>query len=481
MKYTRNAIAKAALVFFVFFLSLLLVLASLWISKNFGHTSLQSIVFTMTTPLSGVPLPMVFSFAARAFLGLGIAALLALAFLRLTRRLYAAGRKQAARALLLIPLAALFVSLGYIEKQHGIVAYLKTISNYSTFIDEHYVAPADLAITFPERKKNLVLLVLESMENTLYEAMPEPVNPKLKALQERSLTFKNLKSVTGTEWTVAGLTSYLFGLPVNLPLDWNQYDQRFQTFLPNATSLLEVMEGNGYSINLVMGTSADFSGIRNLFTGHTQNAHIYDKEYFLTVVPPGEKRAFSPWGIIDSYLYEYSKDVLTAISKEEQPFFTVIMSIDTHSPAATYGDCDHPFGDERDAFYAADHMASEFIQWIAGQEFYKDTVLVVIGDHRYMAESMGGIALPKHEDRHTYNAFLHTGIPQQERYLQRAFSAVDIAPTLLESIGATVPGRSFGLGVSLLSDMPTLVERYGFETVDTQFVQRSRLYDGFIR
>ena len=39
-------------------------------------------------------------------------------------------------------------------------------STYSTFIDDNYVDPSSVNITFPEQKRNLIYIFLESMEMT---------------------------------------------------------------------------------------------------------------------------------------------------------------------------------------------------------------------------------------------------------------------------------------------------------------------------
>ena len=36
----------------------------------------------------------------------------------------------------------------------------------SDFIGEHYVSPADVTLTFPEQKRNLIFIFLESLEMT---------------------------------------------------------------------------------------------------------------------------------------------------------------------------------------------------------------------------------------------------------------------------------------------------------------------------
>ena len=44
--------------------------------------------------------------------------------------------------------------------------YLENSKKESVFIDDNYVSPDDVEMIFPEKKRNLILLTLESMEMT---------------------------------------------------------------------------------------------------------------------------------------------------------------------------------------------------------------------------------------------------------------------------------------------------------------------------
>ena len=53
-------------------------------------------------------------------------------------------------------------------------------------------------------------------------------------------------------------------------------------------------------------------------------------------------------------------------------------------------------------------------------------------------------------------------------------------PTILEAMGAKIPGRALGLGRSLYSLAPTLLEQYGLDSLNNALEKRSPNYGYFI-
>ncbi len=72
--------------------------------------------------------------------------------------------------------------------------YMKGQSTYSTFIDDNYVDPSSVNITFPEQKRNLIYIFLESMEMTYADkenggAFKQNVIPELTQLAQENEDF----------------------------------------------------------------------------------------------------------------------------------------------------------------------------------------------------------------------------------------------------------------------------------------------------
>ena len=56
------------------------------------------------------------------------------------------------------------LSTTYTWDELDVSAYVQNQSTYSTFIEDHYANPEFTDIKFPEQKRNLIYIFLESME-----------------------------------------------------------------------------------------------------------------------------------------------------------------------------------------------------------------------------------------------------------------------------------------------------------------------------
>jgi phosphoglycerol transferase len=207
---------------------------------------------------------------------------------------------------------------------------------------------------------------------------------------------------------------------------------------------------------------------------------ILDSTYFLK--DPSNQKFYNKvdwWGFSDKFVYENAKKVIVEQSRQDKNFFSVVMTIDTHIPGKVFGYYPPVYGDKRDAFVEADHLIGEFIDWLKEQPFYDNTVIIILGDHLYMSEKISDTNLPPRSERRIYNVFINSSrdLPEEKRH--RICSTLDMAPTILEAIGVTLPERKLGLGVSLFSDEPTLIETYGQSNLNDQLNTNSKLYNSF--
>ena len=106
------------------------------------------------------------------------------------------------------------------------------------------------------------------------------------------------------------------------------------------------------------------------------------------------------------------------------------------------------------------------------QDFYNNTVVVIIGDHLTMNQRF-----TKDMDRKLVNVFINTPVAAINTK-NRIFTPFDIYPTIIESLGAKIAGHRLGLGTSLFSDVPTLTEgKLKIEDLDIEVRKKSKIYD----
>jgi len=115
-------------------------------------------------------------------------------------------------------------------------SYVKAQGEYSDFIDDYYVDPAEVEITFPEQKRNLILIFLESMETTYADienggAFEENVIPELTKLAQENEDFsgesKKLNggyAMPGATWTIGAMFAHTSGLPLQISISSNYMD-----------------------------------------------------------------------------------------------------------------------------------------------------------------------------------------------------------------------------------------------------------------
>lgn len=461
----RSSITYSAL-FLTICVSLLLLCTIVWMSDRFGDTTIDAIIFHYNHGLVGTPPKYYYSYAKRIFASIG-GAFVVLVFVRvLTGRLQKRCIEKAAVCFSLCLLAA---SVALAAIRFKIPQYLLGTFKQNTFIESNYIA-AESSVLFPEHKRNVIVIVMESMEKTFFEDFSPPLIPFLQNLAKDNLSCTLIEE-KNLAWTTAGLTGLLLGVPLYTPTK-NYYRPEDNQFLPGAESILTVFENNGYAINYISGTNVEFGGIKNIFTSHSQSPAIYDQSYFTE-----QGLAVSgKWGLKDLHLYQASKKLLTNIASEEQPFLAVVQTIDTHSVAKSFGDYPEPYNDDRDAFIAADHMIAEFLGWLEEQPFYTNTTVMIVGDHLYMNNFLGKQQLT--QPRTIYNVFLNTVFDGEADVSQRKATMMDMGPSLLEAIGTELTQSSMALGRSVFSiSTETLVEQYGLAQLTNNLSGYSEFYN----
>lgn len=341
---------------------------------------------------------------------------------------------------------------------------------------KEYVHPDSVRIGSNGPTKNLVVVLLESMETNFANHTPE-----LNKLAAKAINFvPGGESVAGTSWTIAAITGKLCGIPLNMPMGIEEYLGKLPTYLPNAKCVMNILADRGYSQIYIQGSSGDFTQKRDFWKVHG-NVAVHDIEYYTEQgkIPKGYN-VF--WGFEDRKMYQFAREEIDSLAKTGKPFAVYMLTVDTHQPNGYIDDScavevDGIEGKLPKALRCASKMLDSFILWASMQPWYENTVISVMGDHSMQSLSKKA-GVPLTDSLYWINFMFNSVIDKPAA--NRAYSSLDMFPTLLEAIGFTIEGRGIGLGRSLFSDSLTLLEKYGRHTLDSLLRVRSMQYDYFL-
>ena len=371
--------------------------------------------------------------------------------------------------------------------------YLKNQKQESELIQKSYVDPRSVSITFPEKRRNLIYIYLESMESTYASKdaggeFDENYIPELTDLARNNVSFSNSDklggayTVTGSTWTMAAIFAQTLGLPLKLPENVNNQNEVLQdnnSLSTSAYNLEDILGENGYKQCFMIGSNASFGGRRSYFNSHSE-CEIWD---IFTARESGKIPDDYDvwWGYEDIKLFEYAKEKLLQMQESEQPFHLTLLTADTHGEDGYVCElCEDEFGDNQYANVLAcsSKRVSEFVQWVQEQPFYENTTIILTGDHLTMDSDFCEDL--DYYDRRVYNAFINLpdGLDTSfEKTHYREFTTMDMFPTTVAALGAKIEKNKLGLGTNLFSNEKTLVEKYGIEELNQELMKKSVFYD----
>ena len=458
--------------------------AARWYIRTYGDLGFDSIMYTVFSDLGGVQSGLLISFCLKAAVP---AVLLAAAAFLMLRQL----RKTRAQRVL-VRLTALCMSLLMILQaafSTGLPEYVYGLFHETPVFDQYYVQPTAENVKFPEEKRNLIYIFLESMEisylsEELGGGQEDNLIPELYELATEHTNFSHddtevggFLPVTGATWTIGAMVAHTAGVPLKLPPDVaeNDYGQGDDGFLPGITSLQNILHDQGYYQTLMVGSVASFGGRRQYYLQHGAD-YVYDISTARRDDIVGDDY-FVWWGMEDKYLFEYAREELTEIAKKDQPFAFTMLTVDTHHIGGYFCEyCENEHEEQyENVMSCSSKQVMEFVEWLEQQPFYENTTIIITGDHLSMDKGYFNRNVDEDYVRRNYNCFINSAVDTAFDE-NRQFSALDMFPTTLAALGCTIEGEYLGLGVNLFSGKPTLIEKLGYEKFDRQLTMSSDFY-----
>lgn len=486
LKKAIQVLKKTGIVvqYVIVFLAILITSSIRWMFRTWTSLNMNELMFHLQSPVEGTDTGIIKSYIVSCLLvSVVLTAVLIFLYIKIKNR---------RRIVLGISLGCMIciaaVTIGYMWERLGITAYAKNQTTSSSFIEDNYVDPNSVSLTFPEKKRNLIYIFLESMENTYSSeeyggAFPENTIPELTELSLENENFSGDQEtlnggvpLTGATWTVGAMFAQTSGLPLKIPIEGNSMDTQ-KEFFSGLTTLGDILDDAGYDQTLLIGSDGTFGGRKLYFEEHG-NYDVMDYNYCKQngLIPEGY-RVF--WGFEDKKLFDIAKDTLKEKAASDEPFNLTMLTVDTHfEDGYVCDECDDTFGENQYANVMAcsSRRVAEFVKWVQSQDFYENTTIVISGDHLTM-DSDFCEDVPDTYERKVFTTYINAPVQPTDTTKYREYSTFDQFPTTLAALGVSIEGNHLGIGTNLFSSEITLIEKYDKNVVDDELEKQSDFMD----
>lgn len=291
-----------------------------------------------------------------------------------------------------------------------------------------------------DKPLNLVIVLEESLGATFVQSLGGvPVTPELEKLKHEGWWFEQLYA-TGTR-SVRGIEAVVAGFPPTPARSVVKLSLAQQGFYTLALGLGK----QGYHTEFVYGGEAHFDNMRGFFTGNGFQK-IVDRA---DMQPEFE----GSWGASDEDLFDKSLERLAQLHAAGKPFFSLIFSSSNHEPFE-FPDGKITLHDSNkqtvnNAVKYADFALGKFIAQAKKQDYWKDTVFVIVADHD---TRVYGDTLVPIKKFHIPGLILGADI--KPKRIRPIASQIDLGPTLLSLLGVSSAHPMIGRDFARDSDSP---------------------------
>lgn len=303
-------------------------------------------------------------------------------------------------------------------------------------------------------KPNVILILWESLPAKIVGSLGgEPtVTPNLNRLSKEGLLFTNFYA--NGDRTDKGIPAILSGY----------YPQPVKRIMrmPNKTRSLPMLPKKmaelGYKTAFYYGGDLNF-GNMNTYLRNAGISEIVDGSEF------DKKDWNSKWGAYDDVFMKRFADDLSTQQKE--PFFKIALTLTSHEPYEIKGE--YKFGRDtednqfRSGHFYTDSVIGDFMNFAKKQEWYKNTLIVIMSDH--------GHSSPEHEGPYFSPKkfripmlWLGGAVNKYIKEIDNYSSQVDFSYTLLDLLNGDKKDFVFSKNIFNISD-----EQYAHYTFNKGF------------
>ena len=275
-----------------------------------------------------------------------------------------------------------------------------------------------------DKPKNLVIFLQESLGYQFVEVIggEKGIMPNFNKLSKEGILFENLYS-TGTRSVrgIAGSIAGNYALPGRGAVKRNKAQNDFFT-------IASILKPHGYHTTFMYGGESRFDNMRSWFIGNGFD-EIIDQPNF-------KNPTFtSSWGVCDEDLVVRANDEFKKLHAAGQKFATVMFSQSNHTPF------DYPSQKikllpgvpektVKNAVKYADYSIGRFIEMAKKEDYYKDTIFVIVADHNNVVVGLDMVPV----DRFHIPAIIIGGDVKSFSY-PNVSSQPDVLATALDLVG----------------------------------------------
>lgn len=264
------------------------------------------------------------------------------------------------------------IFLNPIPPQHNPYVFFDHEKANHLLHEMHQTKPDSVEKIFNTNRPNIIVVMLESWSADVIECLggEKGITPKFCNLKNEGLFFD--KCYATGDRTEQGMLAVLSAYPAqpisSIIKEFGKFDK-----LPN---LYKVMNENNYHTSYYNGGRLQFDNIEAYLRAAGVKTMVGEDDFTIN------KR--TNWGAYDEETFAKH---LTDLKQTPQPFFSVLSTMTTHEwfdaaiPQIFKGDIEKLNDGYRNTMHYADSCLYAYIQEAKKQDWYKNTVFVILADH----------------------------------------------------------------------------------------------------
>ncbi|MGN1281761.1 MAG: LTA synthase family protein [Succinivibrio sp.] len=315
------------------------------------------------------------------------------------------------------------------DTKENVLDNLATFSKRNTAVADDELCKINQLITpsfLPKKKRNIVIILEESFGARYVKSLGgDNVAVNLDALKNKGWWFENMYA-TGHR-SVRGIEAVTASYPPGPLSSMVKIEQR-----QKLTTISSIYSMLGYKTDFIYGGESHFDNMRAYFLNNGVSHITEQKDY--------KKPMFNgSWGVSDEDLFSKANDTFVKYHSQGQPFCSVIFSSSFHDPfdiPEGKVDLDGIKTDDPKRLLGAkyaDYALGKFFEKAQNEDYYKNTVFVIIADHDSRVRGIGAFPI---ENFHIPALIISPDITEHISD-KRIVSQIDILPTILSLTGVS--------------------------------------------